>query len=262
MDGLEQLIPWFDEALNAPALVPDIRQRKPDITPLQAYRLQAGIMAARVARGDRIAGYKAALTSAAMRAQIGVPEPLLGTLLASKVFPEDEPVSLCGKGFLRATLEPEIAVVLGAELQGPGVDAVQALSASAGYLPAIELGDYRAADAVGHTLIGSVVCNTFNGGIVLGRPLTPPAGIDLRVEGMSLRVNGVPAGSGTGIEVLGDPLNSVAFMANKLAELGLGLRAGMVLMTGSIIASIAVAPGDHAEVAFTRLGTVQVRIAD
>lgn len=253
------LVAWLDAALSAPELVPDIRERQPEISPLEAYRLQAGVMNARVARGDRIVGYKAALTSAAMQQQVGIPEPMLGTLLASKVYDETMPVSLREKGFLRATLEPEIAVVLASDLQGPGLTRADVFAAVGGYLPAIELGDYRTDEAVGRTLVGSVVCNTFNGGILLGQPMTP-AGLDLRTEGMSMYLNGEPAGSGTGMEVLGDPLNSVAFMANKLGEIGQTLRAGMLLMTGSIVASIALHPGDHIEVKFTRLGTVQVKI--
>ena len=61
---------------------------------------------------------------------------------------------------------------------------------------------------------------------------------------MSLYRNGEAIGSGTGVEVLGDP-HSVAFMANKLAEYGRELKAGMVLMTGSIVASIPLEVGDH-----------------
>ena len=60
--------------------------------------------------------------------------------------------------------------------------------------------------------------------------------------------------------VLGDPLNSVAFMANKLAGYGRELKAGMVLMTGSIVASIPLEVGDHIEAKFTRLGSVSVQI--
>lgn len=262
MTDFNDLVAWLDAALNAPEQVPDVRERKPDLSASDAYRLQAGVMAARVERGDRIVGYKAALTSAAMQAQVGIPEPMLGTLLGSKVFDQSVPVSLSGRGFLRATLEPEIAVVMGHDLAGPGVTHADAMAAVGGYLPAIELGDYRTAEAVGRTLVGSVVCNTFNGGTVLGQPLSAPAGIDLRTEGMSMYLNGKPAGSGTGVEVLGDPLNSVVFMANKLAELDLSLKAGMILMTGSIVASIALSPGDHVEVRFTRLGDVQVRVED
>lgn len=254
------LVEWLDDALLKPEPITDIRERQPEITPADAYGLQLAVMARRVSRGDRIVGYKAALTSAAMQAQIGIPEPMLGTLLGSRTCPEDAPVSLSARGFLRPTLEPEIAVVLGADLAGPGVTAEDALNAIAGFMPAIELGDYRTDDAFGHTLIGSVVCNTFNGGIVLGRPLTAPSGIDLRVEGMAMWKNGAPAGSGTGVEVLGDPVNSVAWMANKLGEFGGRLEAGMILMTGSIVASIPVAAGDHIQIRFTRLGGVEVRL--
>ncbi|MBT6273460.1 MAG: 2-keto-4-pentenoate hydratase [Chromatiales bacterium] len=263
MADVTHLIAWLDEALTKPELVPDIRERHPSMTAHEAYQLQAGVMDARVARGDKVFGYKAALTSAAMQAQIGIGQPLLGTLLQSRLFTDGATVSLSEHGFMRATLEPEIAVVLSRDLSGPSLRTSDVHSAIAGYLPAIELGDYRTEEAVGRTLVGSVVCNTFNGGTVLGRTMTPPSlGLDLCLEGMTMKLNGEPVGSGTGIEVLGDPLNSVAFMANELGKLGRGLKAGMVLMTGSIVASVALSPGDHVQVGFTRLGTVEVRIVE
>lgn len=77
-----------------------------------------------------------------------------------------------------------------------------------------------------------------------------------------MRLNDAPAGSGTGVEVLGDPLNSVAFMANKLAEFGGALEPGMLLMTGSITGSIPLGPGDRVDVEFTRLGSVSLRFTD
>ncbi len=253
------LVAWLDAAQTAPAPMAEILDDHPAMTAAEAYRLQLAVMAARVARGDRIVGYKAALTSKAMREETGIGEPMLGTLLASRVFPEDRPVSFAAAGFLRTSLEPEIAVLLRDRLQGPGVTALDALQAVAGYLPAVEIGDYRLAEGVG-SLQSAICCNTFNGGIVVGARLTAPQGIDLRLEGMSMRLNDEPAGSGTGVEVLGDPLNSVAFMANKLAEFGGALEPGMVLMTGSITASIPLAPGDRVEVAFTRLGALTLRL--
>jgi 2-keto-4-pentenoate hydratase len=138
------------------------------------------------------------------------------------------------------------------------VTALDALAAVAGYLPALELGDYRTGDHP-RSLQQTLVCNTFSGGIVLGGPLSAPAGLELRLEGMVLSSNGAVRASATAVEVLGDPLRSVAFMANKLAELGLGLRAGMVLMTGSIVRSIPLLPGDDVRVEFTRLGSVRLR---
>ena len=79
---------------------------------------------------------------------------------------------------------------------------------------------------------------------------------------MVLRVNGEVRGSATAVEVLGDPVNSVVFIANKMAELGLSLEAGMILMTGSIVRSVTVRPGDEVRAEFTRLGQVSVRFCE
>ena len=258
-DDTRELVAWLDQAQSGPAPMPEILEAHPELTAREAYALQLAVMDARVGRGDRIVGYKAALTSLAMQEETGIHEPLLGTLLASRVFPENEAVSHSARGFLRPSLEPEIAVLLKHRLEGPGIGALDALRAVAGYLPAVEIGDYRLPSGVG-SLQSAVACNTFNGGIVVGTRLTRPEGIDLRVEGMSLRLNDEPVASATGVEVLGDPLNSVAFMANKLAEFGRALEPGMVLMTGSITASIPLAPGDRVEVAFTRLGSLTLRL--
>ncbi len=255
------LVAWLDAVQTAPQPMAEILESHPDMTAGDSYRLQLAVMAARVARGDRIVGYKAALTSKAMQEETGIPEPMLGTLLASRVFAEEQPVSMAAAGLMRCSLEPEICVLLKDRLAGPGLSALDILPAIAGYLPALEIGDYRLSEGVG-SLQSAVCCNTFNGGIVVGTRLTAPTGIDLRLEGMSMRLNDAPAGSGTGVEVLGDPLNSVAFMANKLAEFGGALEPGMLLMTGSITGSIPLGPGDRVDVEFTRLGSVSLRFTD
>ncbi len=164
-------------------------------------------------------------------------------------------------GFFHATVEPEVAVLLGAGLAGPGVTPLDVLPAVAGYLPAVEIGDIRTGDNA-RSLQQTIVCNTFNGGHVFGASLHAPGAIDLRLEGMVMTVNGEVRGSATAVEVLGDPIRSVCFMANKLAETGRSLKAGMVLMTGSIVASVPVRPGDELHVAFTHLGAVRIRFGE
>jgi 2-keto-4-pentenoate hydratase len=76
---------------------------------------------------------------------------------------------------------------------------------------------------------------------------------------MDYSINGVVQGSATGVEVMGNPLHAVALVANKIGAAGGTLKAGMVVMTGSLIANLPVAPGDHLQVEFTRLGRVQAR---
>lgn len=256
---LTDLTDWLEERLAKPEPIPEILEQEPKLTTEEAYRIQMERMDRQVNRGDRIAGYKAALTSKAMQEESGIGEPLLGTLLASRIFPEDQPISMTP--FLVTTLEPELAVLLKGDLEGPGVTELDALAASAGYLPAVEIGDYRTGPKA-RSLQQTLVCNTFNGGVVIGNTLTPAAGMDPRLEGMVLTHNGEVRASATAVEVLGHPMRSVAFMANKLAECGRSLRAGMLLMTGSIVRGIPIAAGDTIEVEFTRVGRLSIRFGD
>ena len=256
---LEELADWVEAAWKRPAAIPEILELAPDLSVLDAYRVQQVRMEKLVAAGDRLIGYKAALTSKSMQAQTGIGEPLLGTLLASRILAEGEPVPL--GGFFHATVEPEVAVLLKSDLSGPGLTPLDVLPAVAGYLPSVELGDIRTGDNP-RSLQQTIVCNTFNGGHVFGGPLHAPEGIDLRLEGMVMSVNGAVLGSATAVEVLGDPLLSVCFMGNKLAEMGRSLKAGMVLMTGSIVASVPVQPADELHVGFTRLGALRIRFRE
>jgi 2-keto-4-pentenoate hydratase len=248
------LTQWIEQRLASGQPVPEITGQDPKLTTEAAYRIQAELMQRKVAGGDRIIGYKAALTSKAMQQREGIASPVLGTLLASRLRPEAEPVSLAG--FLKGTVEPEVGVILARDLAGPGVTPQSAVAAIAGYVPAIEVGDIRTEGR--RSLQHTICCNTFNGAHLFGTALTAP-GIDLRREGMVLSLNGNPVASATAIEVLGDPVLSVVFMANKLAELGLSLKAGMVLLTGSIVSSIPVRPGDSIRIEFTRLGDIGAR---
>ena len=228
---------WLDQALDANSPIEDVLARAPALSAEDAYKLQFAVMERRVDRGDRIVGYKAALTSAAMQAQTGVPEPMLGTLLGSRTLNPQEPISISANRFMRVTLEPEIAVLLKSDLSGPGVTALDALAAIAGYLPAVEIGDYRVAGEFGSLQMG-VVCNTFNGAIVVGNQLTPPTGIDIRLEGMSLAVNGQAAGFGH----RGRSVRGSAKLGRFHGEQARGIwpfpQGRMILMTGSIVASV------------------------
>ena len=253
------IVEWIEQHLAQPQLIPEVLESFADLTTEAAYRVQMAVKRRQAEAGDRIIGYKAALTSKAMQKQSGIGEPILGTLLASRRYEEGSPVST--GGFIHTTLEPEVAVVMGAALAGPGLTPEMARAAIAGYLPCVEIGDIRTGDNR-RSLQQTIVCNTFNGGHVFGGSMCGPNGLDLRLEGMVLRVNGEIVSTATAATVLDDPINSVVFMANKLGELGLKLEPGMVLMTGSIVASVVIQPGDAVEVAFTRLGSVRARFTD
>jgi 2-keto-4-pentenoate hydratase len=97
--------------------------------------------------------------------------------------------------------------------------------------------------------------------ITLGQPLTPVVGLDLALEGVVYEMSGRVMATNTAAEVLGNPLNSLAWLANHLAERNLGLRAGDLVMSGSISTLLRPKAGDVVTARFTRLGSVSTRFA-
>ena len=249
LDYLERQI-----ALSEPFA--DIVDKVPGISIDDSYRLMLALARRKTEKGDRLIGYKAAYTSKAMQKANGMHEPIIGCLMRSALQDEDEPILL--KPGIHTIAEPEITMLLKQDLAGPGVTKLDAAAAVGGLFPSIEFADWSIGGKTRSRQMG-IATHKSTGGIVLGAPMGPPHGIDLRVEGAVIRLNGESRGSGTGVEVLGDPLNVVVEIANMLARYDAKLEAGMIVMTGSIVQAVPVAPGDHIHVEFTRLGSVRAR---
>ena len=64
------------------------------------------------------------------------------------------------------------------------------------------------------------------------------------------------SGTGTGSEVMGNPINPIAWLANKMAEYNDYLKAGEIIISGSVVTPVRVNPGSHINITFTRLGSV------
>jgi 2-keto-4-pentenoate hydratase len=188
--------------------------------------------------------------------QFGVTESAFGTILSGGAFADGEAISV--SRFPAVGAEAEIAFLIGAPLHGPGVTLAQALQATTGVLPAMEIINLCIAHTPWHAL-EVIATNAVHGGIVLGGQLTPLAGLDLRYEGVVVEIDGEPVGSGAGVEVLGHPAASVAWLVNKLAEFDLGLHPGDVVLSGSIIRMLEVQAGQAVKIMFSRLGSVGAR---
>jgi 2-keto-4-pentenoate hydratase len=109
----------------------------------------------------------------------------------------------------RNAVEPEIALLLGADLPGPDVTPLDVRRATAALLPAIEV----AVGAPGHKERSRhmvIATQKTSGSIIVGGPATAPSGIDLRLEGSVLAINGTARGSATAVEVMGDPYIAAA----------------------------------------------------
>lgn len=230
----------------------------PGITTADAYAIQMAGITRRVAGGARVAGKKIGLTSKAMQDLLQVREPDFGHVLDDMILAPGEPAPMTR--LLQPKAEGEIAFLLGQDLLGPGVTIPAVLAATAAVMPAIEIVDSRVQDWR-IQIQDTVADNASSAFVALGSRLTSPRDLDLRLLGMALYKNGELVSTGAGAAVLGHPAAAVAWLANKLSELGTPLRAGEIVLSGAVTAAPPAAAGDRFEVAFERLGSVSVRFA-
>jgi 2-keto-4-pentenoate hydratase len=238
--------------------LPALPQRITPKSVEDGYRIQSEVHQLLASELGPSVGYKIGCTSEVMQKYLAIPHPCAGGVHARGVHRSG--VALNASGFVRVGVECEIAVRLGKDLVAGGAPFTRDSVAGSieCYLPAIEIVDdrYLKWETLGApTLIAD---DFFAAGIVLGTPVGRSAVADLLdVKGRAL-INGQEAGRGTGADVLGHPHNALAWLANHLASQGTGLRAGEIVMTGSLVKTIWLKAGDEATMEFSGLGNVQV----
>ncbi len=230
----------------------------------EAYAVQEAFLG-RVAeeKGTEVWGYKIAYTNAFMRDRAGVDGPCSGLILASGV--HDSGVTLSRNDYARLGIECEVAVRMGADLPPSGtpytrdsvLDAIEWLAAS---FEIIDGSDGAAGDATNPAL-RSIVTNINNGGAVLAEPVTDWQALDLAASQGKMLVNGEVIGEGVGTDIMGHPLEPVAWLANNLVGLGKSLRAGDMILTGSFAPPYFIEAGDTASISIEGLGEAHFSVA-
>ncbi len=205
---------------------------------------------------ETITGHKVALTTKAAREHLGVHEPCYGHILSSCVYANDADVPIAS--LAAPHIEAETAFVLGHNLRGPGVTPVDVMRATLGILPALELVDLKVqGDGIQATDV--IIHNALHGGLVDGSRLIALDSLDLQYEGVTVEYNGELHGTGTGFEVMGNPINPIVWLANKLAEYDDYLRAGETIISGSMVTPVEIKPGDYVKATYSRMGSVGAR---
>ncbi|QNB48102.1 2-keto-4-pentenoate hydratase [Thermanaerosceptrum fracticalcis] len=231
-----------------------LTEQKPDITIEEAYQVQLVNVEEAVKAGKRIVGKKIGLTSVAMQKFLGVNEPDYGHLLDTMIWDEEIPISL--SNLLQPKIEAEIAFVLGDDLQGPGVTLTDVLRATAGVVPSFEVIDSRIKDWK-IKIQDTIADNASSAGITLGSQLIPVNQVELKYVGMVLQKNGQIIETAAGAAVMGHPALAVAWLANKLGSMGIGLKKGEIILSGSLTKAIEVKAGDVFVATFGGLGSVK-----
>jgi len=211
-------------SLGAPATIPD------------AYDIQDKYVG--LLRGEHggTVGYKVGLTSAAMQAFCGIDHPIAGVVLASRVHRSGATIRRADFG--RLGLEFEIAVRIKSDVPTTGMPCTAEMIQPHidGVCAAIELVDDRSADYTNLDVFSLVADNSWNAGIVLSEFATTWPDLE-SVPGRATK-DRVAIGEGHGRDILGHPFNSVAWLATQLASTGAGLKAGQVVMTGSVMKTV------------------------
>lgn len=207
-----------------------------------------------------VCGYKVGCTATHMQEMLGVPNPAFGGILDSNVHSGEASFDL--GGFQRAGIECELAVRLSADLPAAGAPYSRAdVEAAIGScMAAIEVVDNRYGDFLSVPATVMMADDFFHTASVLGPEVRDWRGLDLAgIEGRTF-INGQLAGSGTGSEVLGHPLEAVVWLANRMTSLGRGLKAGEFISTGTMasVQWIDNAPAE-AMISIDGLGDVRAR---
>ena len=227
------------------------------LTLAQGFAVQLAVLERRMQAGERHAGWKVGLTSAAMRLQQGVVEPCFGYLLQSGEIPSG--ATLPYAGLINPGIENELCITMGDTLKGPDVTLKEALQAIGSIQPALELVEVRGNFSADLPL--AMADNAQQYGFIIGEPVAFDPSIELEQVSVDVRFNDASQITATGKEVMGNPANSLVWLAGKLHEYGLSLEAGMTVMSGSFTRQFSIQPNDVVESRFSSFGAVRVRFS-
>jgi 2-oxopent-4-enoate/cis-2-oxohex-4-enoate hydratase len=244
------------DALVARKTVAPLTSRHADITIDDAYRIQQHMIGRRLSEGQTVVGKKIGVTSKVVMEMLGVSQPDFGYLLSGMIADQVSAVSY--DTLIQPKAEGEIAFVLKRDLCGPHVTNADVLAATEGVMACFEIVDSRI-DNWKIRIEDTVADNASSGVFVLGSTLVDPRRVDLNLCGMALERNGELVATGAGVAALGSPVNAVAWLANALGRFGIPLKAGEVILSGSLGAMIPVQRGDRFRMQIGGIGDCSVR---
>jgi 2-oxopent-4-enoate/cis-2-oxohex-4-enoate hydratase len=249
-----------DELYNALVTRTTLRpltERYPDITIKDAYHISLRMNERRIEAGERIIGKKIGVTSQAVQNMLNVHQPDFGYLTDKMAYSQGQEMPI-SELMIQPKAEGEIAFVLKKDLLGPGITNADVLAATDFVIPCFEIVDSRIENwqiKIQDTVADNASCGLF----VLGDTAVSPLDVDLTTCGMVVEKNGSIISTGAGAAALGSPVNCVTWLANTLGEFGIPLKAGEVILSGSLVPLEPVKAGDFMSVTIGGIGSASVR---
>jgi 2-oxo-3-hexenedioate decarboxylase len=219
-----------------------------------AYQTQWHVVEHRLAGGEELAGAKLGLTSRVKRDALGIHEPLYGWLTTGMLAGHGEPVPV--NELIHPRAEPELAFLL-RDVPEPPATIATVLAATEAVLAAVEIMDSRYASRF--RFADSIADNAGAARVVLGSVTRKPSELgDLKLVGCVFRAAGEVVGTAAAGAAMGHPAAAVAWLVNTLGRKGQYLRAGTVVLSGGLTASVALGPASAISAEFDGLGTTHV----
>lgn len=256
MTNLNHLGAQLHQALTEQKPVAPLTEQHPGLSIADAYQIQLAMLQPRLDAGQTVIGKKIGVTSQVVMDMLGVDQPDFGHLLSGMRV--NDGAALACADFIAPKAEGEIAFVLKEDLVGPGVTAADVIRATAYVMPCFEIVDSRIKDWK-IRIQDTVADNASAAAFVLGDGAVSPLDVDLACVGMTLEKNGEIVATGAGAAALGHPVNAVVWLANTLGELGIALKKGEVILSGSLAAMVPVQPGDLLRMSLGGIGSASIR---
>jgi len=255
MTQFEKIAAIVDDAAFTATAIPQLSLSGHELSIPDAYKVQKASIARRIGRGETLIGMKMGFTSRAKMLQMGLSDLIWGHLTSGMLLEDCGTLTMAKH--IHPRIEPEVCFLLKKPLEG-NVSLLEAQAAVEAVCPALEVIDSRYKNFK-FSLADVVADNSSSAGIVLGawrRPLP-----DISNLGMCMAFNGRPLQMGSSAAILGNPYRSLVSAARLVAESGLALQPGWIVMAGGATAAEALKPGVHVTLDVENLGRTQITAA-
>ena len=263
----ENHIEAANDLLNAEEKGEQIRlltQRYPEMGMDDAYAVQNAIYLAKLQQGRTVVGWKIGLTSKAMQYALNINIPDSGILFDDMIFSNGATVPK--KRFIEPRVEAEIAFIMKSSVGGANVTRQEVIEATDYVAPSLEILDTRILRVDPETkatrkIFDTISDNAANAGIVLGMKRHAVDAIDMRWVGVITSRDGEVEETGLGAGVLNDPIESVVWLARRMAKYEQSIQPGQIILSGSFIRPIECPPGTAIHADFGSFGFVDIKFA-
>ena len=245
------------EAMRSRTTIEPLTEQSPGITIEDAYQVSLHMLERRLSAGESMIGKKIGVTSKVVMDMLNVRQPDFGFLTDTMVYGNSAEVP-ASTTLIQPKAEGEIAFVLKRDLQGPGVTNADVIAATDFVMPCFEIVDSRIRDwkiKIQDTVADNASC----GVIVLGDKAVSPLDVDLATCGIVMTLNGQIISTGAGAAAMGSPVNAIAWLANTLGAFGIELKAGELILSGSLVPLQSVRAGDSMHMEIGGIGQASVR---